>query len=265
MQTNNTFSFRRFWLLCQQSLILNRKIIGMAIIGFVGAVFVILWLFQSMNNDFRNWPIDSYFRTFFILFIGLGIIYMSLSFPAFRSREKSTTFLLLPSSTSEKYVFELLSRLLIFIILMPLLFWLVVKIEGAVVHRFDSSFVSYQFTLEEVINKLKPSDKVSDWMFYTYVQMILFAFIFSFAGASHFSKSPLLKTLFTFSLLAGGYFLLIYLLYKGLNLRDYNPVNNRILGMEVRNHSPIIGGIALTVINLTILAFSFFRLKEREV
>lgn len=265
MQTNNTFSYKRFMLLCKQSLIINRKLIGITITGFAGALFVLLLFLQSINNDFRNWPFNSYFRIFIILFIGLGIIYTSLSFPAFRSKEKSTTFLLLPSSTSEKYVFELVSRLLVFIILMPLLFWLVVKIEGAVVHRFDSSFVSYQITLEEFINKLKPSDKVSHWENYTYVQMILFTFIFSFAGASHFSKSPLLKTLFTFSLLAGGYFLLIYLLYKGLNLRDYNPVDNSVLGMDVRHDSLMIVGLAFTAINLTFLAFTFFRLKEREV
>ncbi len=149
MQTNNNFSFRRFMLLCRQSLIINRKLIGMTIIGFTGMLFVILLYVQSTRN-FRSWDLSSYVVTFFILFFGLGIIYMSLSFPAFRTKEKSTTYLLLPSSTSEKYVFELISRLLVYVILMPLLFWLVVKIEGAVVHRFVTYFVSYQFTLKDV-------------------------------------------------------------------------------------------------------------------
>jgi hypothetical protein len=264
MQTNNNFSLRRFMLLCRQSLIINKKMIGMTFIGFTGMLFVILLYAQSTRN-FRSWDLHSYVVTFFILFFGLGIIYTSLSYPAFRSKEKSMTYLMLPSSTTEKYVFELLSRILVFFILMPLLFWLVVKIEGAVVHRFVNSFESYQFTLKEAFDKIFDPHTIPSKMIHPFVQMGLFTFIFSFAGASYFSKSSLLKTLFTFSLLAGGVFLLCYLLYKGLNLRDYNPVDDRILGLDFKHHSPMIFGIALAVINLTFLAFSFFSLKEREV
>src|ERR1035437_5541610 len=85
METNNSFSIRRFFLLCKQSLIINKKLFGISLAGFTGTLFIVLILFQSDAN-FRNWENHDYMRTFAILFFSLGIIYSSLSFPAFRSK-----------------------------------------------------------------------------------------------------------------------------------------------------------------------------------
>src|SRR5690242_12789056 len=97
MKTNNIFSFRRFWLLCRQSLIINKKIMGMALIGLIGLSIAIL-LFIQANSSLKSWDIKSYIVLFLFPFFILGIIYTSLSFPAFRSKEKSMTYLTLPAS-----------------------------------------------------------------------------------------------------------------------------------------------------------------------
>ena len=83
MQTNNQFTVQRFVLLGKQSFIINKKMIGISLIGFVGILFLSLLFFQSAN-DFVRWDNKSYEVTFVTLFFPLGIIFSGLSFPAFR-------------------------------------------------------------------------------------------------------------------------------------------------------------------------------------
>lgn len=267
MQTNNIFSFQRFLLLCKQSLIINKKMIGIALIGFIGTLFIALVLFQFASNHINDWNIDSYILLFFFIFFILGIIYTSLSFPAFRSKERSMVFLMLPSSSSEKFVFELVTRLVVFILLTPLLFWAVANLEGAIMHYYVPTFEHYKFSFQEAYYNSNIADhsKSEGWLKFAFAQGGLFVFIFSFAGASHFSKSPLVKAVFTFSILVAGYSLFAYLLFKGLNLREYNPVNNRVLFVSNKEELTIFLALALTMINLSFLAIAFFRLKEKEV
>lgn len=264
MQTNNLFSIQRFVLLCKQALIINKKMIGIALIGFTSTLFILLMLYHSVPNNRINWNIESYMLIFFFLFFVLGIIYTSLSFPAFRSKEKSMAYLMQPASSSEKFVFELVMRLVVFILVMPLLFWAVTNLEGTLMHYFKPDIEHYQFSFRGLYNKMTSRGETGGWLQFAFVQGGLFVFIFSFAGASHFTKSPLLKTLFTFSILFAGYSLLIYLMYKGLDLKNHTN-NERILFMSSDEVAIISGAIAITVINLTLLAVAFFRLKEKEV
>lgn len=274
MKANNIFSFRRFWLLCKQSLIINKKIIGMSIIGVIGLSILALLFIQS-NTRLQSWEVEQYLYLFFFPFFILGIIYTSLSFPAFRSKEKSISYLTLPASITEKYVFEIVSRIIVFMIVYPLLFWAVVNAECAVVHHYAPHFKNYQFSFSAAyLELIKDHNYINGKIQYTQVEQIvqyifiqggLLAFILSFAGASHFSKSPLLKTLFSLSIIIAGYFLLGYLLYKILDLKDYNPKNEKILFMNIKNDMKYFVAYAFTILNLCFLAISFFRLKEKEV
>jgi hypothetical protein len=265
METNNIFSFKRFMLFCRQSLIINKKMIGISLIGFVGTLFIALLFFQSIDQHFQGWKLENYIVLFFFYFFGLGLIYTSLSFPAFRAKERTMHYLMLPISSSEKFVFELVTRIIIFIVLMPLMYWIVANLEGVIVHSYIPEFVNFQFSFQEAYDKITNSDKNNYWLIFSFIQGGLFVFIFSFAGATHFSKSPLLKTLFTFSVIVGSYFLFCYLLFKGLNLREYHPVNDRVLMIRNKEEATKFAAIALTIINLTFLTIAWFRLKEKEV
>lgn len=277
METNNIFSLRRFLLYCKHSLIINKKMIGISLIGFVGTLFIALLFFQSIDHNFEGWNIENYIALFFTYFFGLGFTYISSSFPAFRTKEKSIHYLMLPISSSEKFAFELITRIILFLIIMPSLYWIVANLEGAIVHSYVPEFLNYKFSFSDayakmtktitVVNgKIQPS-QMAPMIQYLFIQGGLFVFIFLFAGASHFSKSPFLKTLFTFSLIVAGYFLLIYLLFKGLNLREYSTVDNTVLNIKGRDKDDFskFAAIALTVINLTFLTIAWFRLKEKEV
>lgn len=264
METNYSFSTMRFFLLCKQSLIINKKLIGISLAGFMGTLFIALILFQSADH-FNNWKNENYMNTFAFLFFSLGIIYSSLSFPAFRSKEKSMAYLMLPTSASEKYVFELLTRIVLFIFVMPLLFWIVANLEGAVVNYIIPEMKNYKFSFGEGLSVITDQDKIGGWVKFAIVQGCLFVFITPFVGASHFSKSPLLKTMFTLSIIVAGYALFTFLLVKGLNLEKYEPSNGRVLFIHNQHEALISLSIGTTVINLCFLAIAFFRLKEKEV
>jgi hypothetical protein len=262
-------------LYCRHSLIINKKIIGISLIGFVGTLFLVLLFFQSIDNHFEAWKLKDYIVLFYIYFFGLGLTYTSSSFPAFRTKEKSMHYLMLPISSSEKFAFELITRIILFLILMPLMYWIVANLEGTIIHSYIPEFVNYKFSFSEAytemtrtirnVNGKMQLTQMAPIIQYLFFQCGLFVFLFLFAGASHFSKSPLLKTLFTFSLLVGGNFLLIYLLFKGLNLRDYHQAENKIFNISVQEEFPKIAAIVLTIINLAFLTIAWFRLKEKEV
>jgi len=254
---------QRFILLCKQSLIINKKLIGISLAGFTGTLFIALILFQSMGH-FRNWHNDNYMVTFTFLFFLLGIIYSSLSFPAFRSKEKSMTYLMLPATASEKFVFEFLTRIILFILFMPLLFWIVANLEGAVVHYYVPELTNYKFSFTELSLTIDGQHKTDGLAKFAVVQGCLFVLIAAFAGASHFTKSPLLKTMFTVSIIQAGYGLFIYFLVKGLNLRGYYSANDRVLFINNEHDVMVFLAIAVTAINLCLLAIAFFRLKEKE-
>jgi len=262
MQTNHSFSFQRFALLCKQSLIINKKLIGITLTGFVGTLFLALIFFQSISH-FSEWRQEEYMRLFLFLFPLFGIIFCGMAFPAFRSKEKSMAFLMLPASDSEKYIFEFLIRVVLYILIMPFLFWNVVYLENSVVHSFIPSIVVMGNITS--VGNLTFNGLSSGWVTYLIIQGGLFIFISAFTGASHFIKSPLLKTMFTLSVVVAGGALFTLLLVKGLNLREFHPVNHRVLFIKNEQEAMAAFSIGITLINLSLLAIAWFRLKEKEV
>lgn len=144
------FSFKRFIALFKQSLIINKKTMAISIAGISGTLFVLLMVFQKLDN-FEYWTNENYFSVFLVFFFSLGIIYSSLSFPAFRSKEKSITYLTLPISASEKFIFELLTRIVLFILFMPMLFWVISNIEGRIMHYYIPEFINYKFSFSQAL------------------------------------------------------------------------------------------------------------------
>lgn len=263
MQTNNLFSSKRFLILIRQSLIVNKKLIGISLAGLTGTLFVALYFLQAVSN-FRGWDNQNSMSLFIVTFIFLAMIYSSLSFPAFRSKEKSVAYLLLPCSSSEKFAFEFLTRIVIYILLIPVLYWVVANLEGAIVNHYVPRLINYKFSFVVGIDEIMKKSNLDAWGIYAIGQFLLFILISTFTGASHFTKSPLLKTLFTISGCFCGYALLTFLLFKGLNLKAYNPSNGGILFPNNNEEMIVILSLGATVVNLFLLAIAWFRFKEKE-
>ena len=264
MQTTNSFSFHRLILLFKHSLVINKRRFTMAVSAFSGFLFLSLFFAQSVH-DYTNWGNKDYLSTFISIFVSLGIAFSAFAFPAFRSKEKSMAYLLLPATNGEKFVFELLFRIVAFIILMPLLFWTVANLEGTVIHYFFPKLTNYKFSFGEGFLQIVKDGKFEFWALILTIQGILFGFIAPFAGAGYFSKSPLLKTILTFSIINLSYFLFIFLLVKGFNLEHFHSMENSLFSMKDSQRVIIQLATGMTIINLTLLSFAWFTLKEKEV
>jgi hypothetical protein len=80
----------------------------------------------------------------------------------------------------------------------------------------------------------------------------------------HFSRSPIIKTLFAFSMIFAAYSLYTFLLYKGLNLENMEPENERVLFIHNEEQAIAFFALATIVVNMSLIAMSWFRLKEKE-
>jgi hypothetical protein len=267
MQTNQSFSFQRLLLLGKQSYLIRKRSLGISLGAFTGIVFFILLLSQS-NRHFTAWSNNEYMVTFTILFFVLGMIFSGNAFPAFRSKEKSMAYLMLPATSSEKFVFELVARIVLFIILMPAYYWIIANIEGIIVHSIFPEFPNYAFSFGEVYRNLVNQGKLDGWAMLLSVQGLLFVFIVPFTGATYFSKAPIWKTWFTVWLIVTGFGLYIYLLIHVFNLSEYHPANNRVFAGVLFIHSKdsalAIFALFTTIVNICLVSIAWFKLKEKE-
>jgi len=263
METNNTFSFQRFRLLCNQSLVINKRLITLWLGGFAGILFIALFIFQ-LAADFVRWENESYLSTFVSLFFVMGIIYVSHSFPAFSSKERSMTYLMLPASASEKYIFELLTRIVLFIVVVPFIFWVVANLEGSIVHQFVPGLTHYRCTFDTLWSGLLNHGNWNGWGVMLAFQGVLFVFCSFFAGASHFAKSAFLRTLLTFIILMASFSLYSYLIARILGMNGLHPGNDRVLFIHSKEDGIVYFALATTLVNLCLLAIAWFKLKEKE-
>jgi hypothetical protein len=263
MEPNNTFSLQRFKLLFKQSYRINKKSAGISLAAIAGTMFILLILSQSASH-FNNWNQGESLAIFKVFFFLLGIIYTSFAFPAFRTKEKTMAYLMLPVSAYEKFIFEILIRIVAFILFMPLIFWIIANLEGIIVHYFVPELINFKFSFNDVFTKFAHNYTLKGWSMFAYIQTVLFVFIAAFTGASHFSKMPLMKTLFVFSVIQVGFVLFAYLLYKGLNLNEADFSFEKILFIKNEALGIIVYAISALIINISLLTISWFSLKEKE-
>lgn len=264
MRTSNQFSFQRFLLLGKQSFLINKKLIGMSLVGLTFKFVILLYVFQHMKN-FVKWNNMDYMIWLVALFLINGLLYVGESFPAFRSKEKTMAYLMLPATNTEKFMFELLSKVVLFLFLMPAYFWLIANLEGMIVHSFVPEFINYKFSFSEAYSELVNKSRLTCWGELFVFQGILFLLIGPFTGAIHFSKAPLVKTLFVFILIVVGYSLISYFLINGFKLYEFHPESNSILFIGTKNGTLATFAIVSVLINLCLVAIAWFGFKEKEV
>ncbi len=265
MTANNIFDIRRFGMYIRYHVIQNYKMILISIFGFSAATFILLFLVQ-MAHDFTPLDHDAIRGIFLFIFFLTGIIYCGTAFPGLRSKEKAIGWLLLPVSSFEKYFFEFINRILLFLVLMPLLFWMVYLIEGSFV---SVVFPSYKMNLASLTNILfydfQPPVEYKSWFILMFSSLVSLVFIIPLTGATAFMKHPLLKTLLVFAIVFLFHLLLGFFLVQVLNLDRYHPRNETILFIGSEKSALIFFTTYSLIINFALIACGYFKIKEREV
>ncbi|MEO1053775.1 MAG: hypothetical protein AAFX87_24270 [Bacteroidota bacterium] len=261
--SNNTFNIGRFLLLLRQHFIHNNKLLLFATVAYIGVVFLILSIGQ-IGNDFEPHDLET-FRGFLIAFvIVFGILYVGYSFPAFRSKESTINYLLVPCSVTEKFTLEFITRVGVMIILLPLLYWVTFHLQG----YFFTFFHDYAFSPISIgyLVKLEVPEKTElPWLTTLIGSLVILGFVLPFTGASMFSKQPLIKTLFSVAIIVIFYVAVIYIAIEPLGLGKYNPNESVWLIPNGSQGASRLFAVAAILANLVMLFVAYRKIKEREV
>lgn len=252
-------------MLVKQHYLHNKNMLMYATVAYIGAIFILLTVVQ-MGNDRQPHDLDM-FGGFLIGFVAVfGILYAGYSFPAFREKESTINYLMVPSSVLEKFLFEFVSRLSVVFILLPLLFWITFHFQGYFFNLF--SLTEFQIVgIEQLLDFDFPQD-VRDqafWFFTLFASMALLTFVLPFTGGAMFTKQPLVKTLFAVALIVIFYSACLYIALEHFGVGNYEPNDT----MWLIPHSELgalkfFGSVAILA-NVVMLFVAYRKLKEREV
>lgn len=263
MSISNTFNWNRFLRVYKQNMIHNNKLMLYASVGYCGVVFIVLTIGQ-LGNSLEPFTINVFLQ-FMVAFLAIfGVLYIGYSFPAFRNKENSISYLTLPASTFEKVLFEFINRIVLSLIALPLLFWLTFNLHGSVFElfsgiRFDA--IGIRDILEIDIS---PVDEMF-WAKALILSCTILIGVLPFTGAAMFSKQPLIKTLFSISIILMSYFGMIYIIVEPLGLNNYSS-NEELFLVPTENDSALrFFATFASASALVMLSVAYLKVKEKEV
>jgi hypothetical protein len=254
-------------MLAKQHYIHNNKLLLYATVAYIGVIFILLTIVQ-MSNDREPHSLEA-FRGFIIAFVAIfGILYTGYSFPAFRSKENTINYLMLPISVLEKFLFEFITRLSIVIILLPGLFWLTFHVQGYFFNLFTvEPFESFSFA--QAVGLGLPNQiqvhQLESWFMTMIIALVMLGFVLPFTGGAMFSKQPLVKTLFSVALIVIFYVTVTYILLEPMGFGEYEPNESLWLMPHSEKGAVQFFGTLAIIGNLVILLVAYRKLKEREV
>ena len=274
MNLQQYFDFNRFYKLLKFDLSFNSK----KYLTFLGVLIIVLFILDLIlldsgsnyrileNNDRAYFYRKSDYQvSLFITFLIALFLVVSSSFPAFRKKESTSNYLLLPASTFEKFLIQFFIRILIFSPLFILIFWVDFKLASIAYNLFDfkKDILIPNFALFDLFSyKMKFIDKVA-----IILSIITFA-SYLLVNAVHFKKNVILKTIVVF-----GIFAFIIFLVNVILSHLFLP--NEVIGFDVRIfHRYLENGLRTDQVctyiigifsSLFLLPLTYFKLKEKQV
>lgn len=228
-----------------------------------GAFIALIFLMFFVISTSHRWNANSWQLTFYLTGAVAAILYIGNSFPYFRKKDTSVGMIMLPASVFEKFVYEYLSRVVLFTLLFPIFFSFVAHLVVPLVQYIfpKKGITSFSFDLLFPVY-----NRESDTLIAYYIIPALYILITSLflAGAVIARRYPLVKTLVSigvFVLSIIGYF---YLILEKINLENgLGYFAERIWGQPEDAIKTIFALIVVT--SITNLAYTYFKLKEKEV
>jgi hypothetical protein len=261
--SNNLFSGRRFALLCKQHVIHHTEFLLLSVVAYIGVIFIVLSIAQ-VGNSLRPHDLDN-FLSFLVGFVAVfGILYAGHAFPAFRSKESTINYLMVPASALEKFVFEFVSRIGIMILMLPLLYWATFHLQGYIFSIFTEG--KFQPIGVQYLVKLDVPEAEYRFVIYTLVIAgVLLTFVLAFTGSAMFNKQPLVKSLFAVAVIVMFFVGYSYIVLEHVGVGRYNPPDTMLLMPFDDIKILRLISIALIITIVVMLFVAFRKLKEKEV
>ena len=260
--STNRFNSTRFWLLFKQHFLHHSQYLLLSVGAYVGVIFIVLSFAQI--NELQPHNAIHFQELMAVLVPMFGILYVGHSFPAFRSKESTIHYLMIPASALEKFAFEFVSRIGITLLALPVLFWITFHLQG----YFFSMFTGSAFEPVSIHYLVWIEDLPNDYQFVIYALItggILFALSLAFTGAAMFTKQPLIKTLSSVGLIMLFFVGYSYIVIEPLGLGNYHPPEPMWL-LPLQEYSALkVVAVALYAGAVLMLFIAYRKLKEREV
>lgn len=252
-------------MLCRQHFIHYHRLMILETVAFIGVVFILLTLTQ-LGNEFRPHNPDIFFG-YLLGFTGVfGLLYIGHSFPAFRSKERTINYLMVPASVFEKFVFEVTGRIGLILVLLPVLYWITFHLQGLFFAIFSNSafeFISLRDWAEIEADLIGKHNITSRYV--TFTSMAVFGFVLAFTGSAMFSKQPLVKALFSLTLIVICFVGYAYIVVEHLGVGTYNPPESAwLFPMREPGVNKFITVFSI-LSSIVMLFVAYRKLKEREV
>lgn len=261
MSANNTFNMNRFLMLFKQHSVHNLRIMLYSVIGFCGIVFLIL-SFVQLSEDFEPFTFEE-FVIFWVAFMAIfGVLFVGYSFPSFRSKETTISYLTVPASQLEKFLFELIYRVGSTLVILPFLYWLTFHLEG----YFFQLISSKEFTAIG-FSDFSAHINVENffWASTMVVSLVVLCLALPFAGAAHFTKQPLVKSLFLLAILIVVFVFFVFIVFEVLGLDQYS-VNESVWLLPTTQEGALrFFTFVFSLSSITMLVVAFLKLKEKTV
>ena len=262
MKQNKYFSLKRFFLLLRNDWLIHRKTYLFTVLGMTIGIYVITYLPMTRGR----FLVSDYNLMMIFTLMGVGV-FIGNAFPVLKNQIKTTNYLLAPGSTFEKLMVQFVIRVVIFIPLSLILFWIAVNLAKASLipdptTGFDPAINIPDFHFSGLRDLLYYKDVLPT------ILGIFSYYTFLFAGSVYFHRYVLAKTIIlTGAILFSLYlsFLLFSHLVFPAETQGYNVY------FKVYNITEDIDNIKLFLYILAsfswlfFLPLTYFKLKEKEV
>lgn len=263
----NNLSLSRVIKLIKLELLFHKNFYLTVLIGALVLVTVVILLAWNLAKNSSGWYQKHYQVTYIFYFLGVLVFIVGQGFKDLRTKASSERYLLLPASHLEKLLSQVLIKLTLAVVIMPVIFYL-----GAILAKLIGFDLIKNPLSVEYFGKVELLKFESLWILtqmenldfrFVFIGVILFIFSFMLLGSQYFGKwnfvyTPLLKISFV-SIIS----------YSSTSIfRWYKKGNIEIDELEVFD------GVSLFVFVLILLLFfgsalsyvmSYYKLKEREV
>ncbi|WP_139958530.1 hypothetical protein [Flavicella sediminum] len=266
MTTNSYFSPQRFLNYLKFDLKINAKTYLFFAIGLLVVLFFADYFSISQTNSTIGYTEKQYSPLFFVMFTICSILVMATSFPELRNKKEASHYFLLPASTFEKILVQFLIRIVAFTVVFFLIFWI----------DFKMTHIIYQAIEWNKPIAIKSFDLFTPFYDLTrttdLIAVILAMFsvaTFLLMGSSIFRKYALFKTILSFGILLGIFFLtMVFYSHVFYPEKVKNFFSIEIQSYKIRPYLynvQLFVYILISFASLFFLPLTYFKLKEKQV
>lgn len=254
---NNIFDFKRFTKLAQLNIKLNQRKILIALGAFVGILILIASMMASFGRSFDSLQITMASFSSVCLIVGLATV-ASKAFDNVNTSPKAISYLTIPSSTTEKFIWAWGSSLILYAIIFFITFLVGSNISNALFAAITHEPFQL-FSIDKLPNGM--NDIVNESIFSFISTHAVF-----FLGAIYFKKASIGKTILS-SIATYTYFIVLGLICAGVvsGIFDSNQTSFHFEMSDILESAKLPNIKYLPyVIPAVLYSAAFFRFKEKE-